>query len=101
MEQRDRYFLGHSFVEQRRLQQQAGELAGESAALFDEIGLAPGARVVELGCGPQGCLELLSDRVGENGVVVGMEMSEEAVALARAFVAEHEIGNVEVHEGDA
>ena len=101
MEQRDQYFMGHSSAEQRRLQQQAGELAGESAALFDEIGVAPGARVVEFGCGPQGCLELLSDRVGESGTVVGIEMSEEAVALARAFLADHKIGNVEVHQGDA
>ena len=101
MEQRDQYFLGHSSAEQRRLQQQAGELAGESTALFDEIGLAPGARVVELGCGPLGCLELLSHRVGKNGAVVGVEMSKEAVALARAFMVDHEIANVEVRQGDA
>ena len=32
-------FLGHSSVEQTRLQQQARELADESARLFDQIGL--------------------------------------------------------------
>jgi ubiquinone/menaquinone biosynthesis C-methylase UbiE len=101
MAERDQYFLGHGSAEQRRLQQQAGELADESAALFDEIGLAPGARVVELGCGPQGCLKLLSERVGKNGAVVGIEMSEEAVGLARAFLADLQIGNVEVRQGDA
>lgn len=30
----EQYFLGHSAVEQRRLQQQAGELAEESAELL-------------------------------------------------------------------
>ena len=46
------YFLGHSSVEQRRLQQQAEELAEESAWLFDQVGIAQGWRVVEIGCGP-------------------------------------------------
>jgi len=76
MAQRDPYFLGHSSVEQQRLRQQAAELAGESAALFDEIGVAPGARVVEVGCGPQGWLELLSARVGPEGRVVGVHNRE-------------------------
>src|SRR5215469_5878429 len=31
---------------------QAGELAEQSAVLFDQIGLALGSRVVEIGCGP-------------------------------------------------
>jgi ubiquinone/menaquinone biosynthesis C-methylase UbiE len=95
------YFLGHSFVEQRRLQQQAGELAEESARLFDQIGLANGSRVVEIGCGPQGCLELLSSRVGPSGSVVGVELSEHAVQLARQFLLERRIDNVEVRRGDA
>src|SRR5690348_14138525 len=83
----DQYFLGHSSVEQKRLQQQAGELAEESARLFDQIGLKPGSRAVEIGCGPQGCLELLSSRVGPAGSVVGIELSEEAVQLARKFLS--------------
>jgi len=81
----DQCFLGHSPVEQRRLQQQAEELAEESARLFDQIGVAPGPRVVEIGCGPQGCLELLSSRVGPAGSVVGIELSDDAVRLARAL----------------
>ena len=95
------YFLGHSLVEQRRLQQQAGELAEESAMLFDQIGLARGSHVVEIGCGPQGCLELLSSRVGPTGSVVGVELNDHAVQLAREFVLERGINNVEVRQGDA
>ena len=97
----DQYFLGHSVVEQRRLQQQAGELAEESALLFDQIGIAKGSRVVEIGCGPQGCLELLSSRVGPAGSVVGIELSDHAVQLAREFLVERGISNVEVRQGDA
>jgi SAM-dependent methyltransferase len=97
----DQYFLGHSPVEQRRLQQQAEELAEESGRLFDQIGLTPGSRVVEIGCGPQGCLELLSNRVGPLGSVVGVELSDHAVQLARSFLSERRLDNVEVRQGNA
>jgi SAM-dependent methyltransferase len=101
----DQYFLGHSPVEQRRLQQQAEELAAESGRLFDQIwdqtGLTPGSRVVEIGCGPQGCLELLSNRVGPLGSVVGVELSDHAVQLARSFLSERRLDNVEVRQGNA
>lgn len=95
------YFLGHSSVEQERLQQQALELAGESASLFEQIGIAQGWRVVEIGCGPQGCLELLSSRVGPTGSVIGVELSDHAVQLAREFLSERRISNVEVRQGNA
>jgi ubiquinone/menaquinone biosynthesis C-methylase UbiE len=97
----DQYFLGHSSVEQRRLQLQAEELAEESGRLFDQIGVASGSRVVEIGCGPQGCLELLSSRVGPAGSVVGIELSAHSVQLAREFLAERRINNVEVRQGNA
>jgi ubiquinone/menaquinone biosynthesis C-methylase UbiE len=97
----DQYFLGHSSAEQRRLQQQAEELAEESGRLFDQIGLTQGSRVVELGCGPQGCLELLSSRVGPKGSVVGVELSDHAVQLAREFLSLRRIDNVEVRQGNA
>jgi len=97
----DQYFLGQSSAEQRRLQKQAEELAGESAQLFDRIGIAPGSRVADIGCGPQGCLDLLSIRVGPTGSVVGVEMNDHAVQLAREFLAERRIDNVEVRQGNA
>jgi ubiquinone/menaquinone biosynthesis C-methylase UbiE len=99
--ERDQYFLGHASVEQERLRQQAEELAGESAWLFDQIGVRRGARVLEVGCGPQGCLELLSERVGPDGSVVGVEIGEEAVDLARRFLEEQRITNAELTHGDA
>ena len=100
MAEHDSYFLGHSSVEQRRLQQQAHELADESRQLFDEIAIPKGARVVEIGCGPQGCLGLLADRVGPTGAVTGVEMSDDAVTMARRFVAERGLANVEVRHGN-
>jgi ubiquinone/menaquinone biosynthesis C-methylase UbiE len=96
----DQYLLGYRSAEQQRLQRQAGELAEDSAWLFDRLGSLAGARVVEIGCGPHGCLDALSHRVAPSGSVIGVERSEEAVQLARELVTERELSNVEVVCGD-
>lgn len=101
MTEPDQYFLDYRRAEQERLQQQAEQLAHEASWLLDQIGLPSGARALEIGCGPRGCLDLLAARVGSAGTVVGIERSEEAVALARELVAERGIRNVEVLQGDA
>jgi ubiquinone/menaquinone biosynthesis C-methylase UbiE len=101
MTESDQYVLGYRQAEQERLQQQAQQLAHESSWLFDQIPVARGARVVEIGCGPHGCLDLLSERVGPAGSVVGVERSAEAVALARKLISQRNLGNVDVVEGDA
>jgi ubiquinone/menaquinone biosynthesis C-methylase UbiE len=97
----DPYFLGYRRAEQDRLERQADELAHESAWLFDQIGVRDDWRVVEIGCGPRGCLGLLSERVGASGRVVGVERSDELVERARRFVADRRLTNVEVLPGDA
>jgi len=101
MAQEDQYFLGYSPSEQERLRWQAQQLAHEARWLLDRIGLASGARVIEIGCGPQGCLDLLAERVGPEGSVVGVERGEDAVSLARTFAQERGLMNVEVLQGDA
>jgi SAM-dependent methyltransferase len=101
MNEPDQYFLGYRTAEQERLQRQADELAAESAWLFDTIGSLQGKRALEIGCGPRGCLDQLSERVGPSGRVVGLERSPETVELAKRFVAERGLPNVEVLCGDA
>jgi SAM-dependent methyltransferase len=97
----DPYLLGYRAEEQERLLRQAEELAGDSERLFDEIGVGEGWRVVEIGCGPLGCLELLSRRVGPRGRVVGIERSAQEVARAQAIARERGLSNVEVRCTDA
>src|SRR5258708_36952254 len=101
MTEPDQYVLGYRQAEQERLQQQAQQLAHESRWLFEQIDVPRGARVVEIGCGPHGCLELLSERVGPSGSVVGVERSADAVVLARKLISERGLRNVEVLERDA
>jgi ubiquinone/menaquinone biosynthesis C-methylase UbiE len=69
--------------------------------MLDRIGVAEGWRAIDLGCGPSGILDLLADRVGPAGHVVGLDFNPANVALAREFAAEHGPANVEVMQGDA
>ena len=101
MAEGEQYFLGYRQAEQERLQRQAQEFAHEARWLLDQIDPLEGGKVVEIGCGPQGCLDLLAERVGPTGSVVGVERSEDAVTLARKFAADHGLANVEVFNRDA
>ena len=100
MSQADAYFLGYRQAEQDRLERQAQELATDSDWLFDHLGMQAGWRVIEVGCGPQGCLGLLAARVGATGRVVGVERSVEQVQRARRFLADCHLTNVDVLHAD-
>lgn len=97
----DPYLLGYRLAEQQRLERQSDELAADSERLFDQIGVRRGSNVVEIGCGPRGCLGILSRRVGNDGKVVGVERNPQQVQSARRYVADNQLTNVEVVESDA
>lgn len=54
-----------------------------------------------MGCGPAGILALLSELVGRDGEVIGLEREDRFVEMARAEVARRGLGNVTVVKGDA
>ena len=99
--QPDEYLLGHSANEEERLRRQPQELALDSKRLLDQLDIRPGDQAIDIGCGPQGILDLLSERVGPKGKVMGLERNESTVRLARKFVADRQLRNVEVLEADA
>lgn len=101
MTQPDDYLLGRAEAEEVRLKRQIANLAPDSDAQFDKIGIKPGERVVDLGCGPGGVLHLLGKRVGTEGSVLAIERSSHFVEQARRFVSDHALAQVEVREGDA
>lgn len=101
MTEPDTYLLGRSEAEEERLRKQVAELAGEANWLLDQLDIRNGARAIDLGCGPQGVLDLLSERVGPEGTVVGLEASEQFVASARKFISDRGLANVEIVQGDA
>lgn len=99
--QRNEYLLGHRANEEERLRRLPRELAADSSRLLGQLGIRPGDQAVDIGCGPQGILDLLSERVGLNGKVVGVERNEATVQLAREFIARRQLRNVEVLQADA
>jgi len=63
--------------------------------------LAPqaGETIVDLGSGGGIDVFLAAPRVGESGKVIGVDMTEEMLARARATAAKHGFGNVEFRHG--
>ncbi|WP_158575819.1 methyltransferase domain-containing protein [Streptomyces corynorhini] len=90
------YLLGSSCAERERLLAQCELLRPASASLLDTIPLPPIARVLDLGCGPLGILDLLSERVGPAGSVTGLDTDHRMIGWARESVTELALGNVEV-----
>jgi SAM-dependent methyltransferase len=95
-------FAGHYPLENRageieRLHIQGEGMAPDTRIMLERIGVAPGWRCLDIGCGPCGITDLLSERVGPNGRVVGLDMDEQHLAYARA----HAPANVEFVRGDA
>ena len=95
------YPLGSSQGESARLQRQADELAADSAALLDKVGLGPGQSAIDLGCGPRGVLDLMAERVSPGGRVVGLDADPVHTAMAVEFAAERRLSGVEIVTADA
>jgi arsenite methyltransferase len=61
--------------------------------------LAPGERVLDVACGTGLSFELLARAVGPAGRVLGVEVSPDMLALARARVARERLAQVDLLEG--
>ena len=88
------YALGYGPAERDRLRRQPDELREDSEVLLGRAGITEGSSVIDLGCGPQGILDLLADRAGPAGRVTGVDFHPASVAQARTFVAERGYQNV-------
>ena len=95
------YPLGSSAGESARLQRQADELAPDSAALLDRVGLRPGQSAIDLGCGPRGILDLLAGRVSPDGRVVGLDADPAHTDMAAKFASDRKLSGVEIVTADA
>jgi ubiquinone/menaquinone biosynthesis C-methylase UbiE len=67
------YVLGADDSEQARLLAQCDIHRPEAERLLERLGISSGQRVIDVGCGPLGVLDLLSARVGPTGEVVGLD----------------------------
>jgi len=77
------------------------QLAPFGHAAQAALEVTAGERVLDVGCGAGQTLLELSERVGSNGQVVGVDVSEPLLARARERVDQSGLGNVELLIGDA
>jgi arsenite methyltransferase len=65
--------------------------------LLQRLGIAPGMRVLDVGCGPGNLTTHIAELVGEEGRVVGVDPSTERIAIANEITKP----NLSFHEGKA
>jgi 2-polyprenyl-3-methyl-5-hydroxy-6-metoxy-1,4-benzoquinol methylase len=99
--QQDRvYVLGHSAEELNRLIDQARLFGELTEDVFVRAGIGPGMRVLDVGCGAGDVSFLLARMVGPSGAVVGVDRSEDAVAMANARAQAMGLGQVSFSQGE-
>ena len=88
-----RWVAGQGFRERRNEE--------SLALLLDRLQLAGGESVLEIGCGTGAVTLPLAQAVGTGGRVVGVDISEPMLGVARQRAAESGAGNVTLLLGDA
>jgi SAM-dependent methyltransferase len=94
------YSLGADDAERRRLLAQCERHRPDAEHLLDRIGTGPGLRAVDLGCGPLGVLDVLADRAGPSGHVVGVDRETSYLDMAARTLAERDVHGVRLLEAD-
>jgi len=66
----------------------------------ERLALRPGARVLDVGCGTGASALPAAARVGPTGKVIGIDLAERLLEIARQKAASRNLSNVEFHFGD-
>ena len=88
------YVLGTTDSELDRLQFQHEIWGPRTRALLDRIGVKPGARVLDLGCGPGTVTFELAERVGPRGAVVALDESPRWIEHVEGEIRRRGLTNV-------
>lgn len=97
----DDYSLGTDDAERARLLAQCALHRAEAEFLLDRVGLRAGGHALDLGCGPLGVLDLLRERVGPTGRVVGVDREPRFLGIAAGVLAERGLPRAELIAADA
>jgi ubiquinone/menaquinone biosynthesis C-methylase UbiE len=92
------YVIRGGVAGRERLRTLARVMHPTTAALLDTVGIAPGLRCLDAGCGGGDVTQELARRVGPDGAVVGVDFDETKLALAREDAARHGLTNVEFRQ---
>jgi SAM-dependent methyltransferase len=100
-ERTDDYSLGADDAERARLLAQCAMHRADAGYLLDRVGLGAGGQALDLGCGPLGVLDLMAERVGPSGRVVGLDREQRFLAMAVRSLRERGVDGVDLVTGDA
>jgi len=89
------YALGRTQKEYARLSRQSALLDPLTQRLFNDAGIAPGMRVLDLGSGAGDVCMMLARMVGPEGCVIGLDHDPDAVEHARERAAAAGFPNIE------
>jgi ubiquinone/menaquinone biosynthesis C-methylase UbiE len=98
---RQQYVLGDNPEELVRLDRQAAAIERPTRLLLQTAGLTAGMRVLDLGTGLGHVARLAGEIVGSAGSVLGIDRSEEMLAVARQRTEATNAPHVTFTEGDA
>ena len=94
------YVLPRTSAEYRRLRTQARLWEPATRRLLDQVGVAPGARCLDVGCGPGEVMRLLAERVGPSGSVTGVDLDGRIAAEAAEALRAEVDAEISFIEGD-
>ena len=97
----DAYAMGRSEAETKRLIRQSGTYAPFTWRLFEQAGLGPGMRVLDVGTGAGDVALMAAEMVEASGSVVGVDHNPEVLQTARARALRAGLTNATFVEGDA
>jgi cyclopropane fatty-acyl-phospholipid synthase-like methyltransferase len=96
----DDYVMGRSAAETDRLQLQGAVLASHTEYLLRLAGIAPGMRVLDVGCGPGDVSMAVARLVGPAGAVIGVDMDPNVLDVARVRAENAGLTNISYVESD-
>lgn len=94
------YILGHSEAELARLEHQAQIFGDDTRDMLRRAGIAPGMRVLDIGCGVGDVSMIAAEMVGPAGRVLGIDNAAAALPSARARAAHAGFGWLEFEEAN-
>jgi SAM-dependent methyltransferase len=89
------YVIRGGFQGRERLRVLARTLRPSTSALFERLGVGAGLRCLDVGCGGGDVTLELARLVGSGGQVIGVDIDETKLGLARQEAVAQRIGNVE------
>lgn len=94
------YVMGRSDAETLRLQKQAALYDPTTRQMFEQAGIGPGMKVLDIGSGAGDVAMLAAAVVGPSGAVVGVDSNPAILATARKRAGDAGVNHVEFIAGD-